>query len=199
MSGEAPSKTGMKPTVRRRVAVWLAAGGVVAAGLLYIILAVDFKPNAHFARGWAGEAVSTGPATVSEADPGSMHVIPPLSARGVGQLAPDVKFVGADGSAVGLADFRGKVVLLNLWATWCAPCRAEMPNLAALQKAYAGKDLVVLMPPADQALLKLCYEDEFTMDEIAQMLALPPGTVKSRLYSARHRLRDLMENNHEHD
>ncbi len=55
------------------------------------------------------------------------------------------------------------------------------------------------MPPADQALLKLCYEDEFTMDEIAQMLALPPGTVKSRLYSARHRLRDLMENNHEHD
>lgn len=144
MSGQAPSKTGVKPRGRRHLAVWLAAGGVVAAGLLYIILGVDFKPNAHFAKGWAGEAVSTGPATVSEAVPGSMHVIPPLSAKGVGQLAPDAKFVGADGKPVSLADFKGKVVLLNLWATWCAPCRAEMPNLAALQKAYAGKDLVVL-------------------------------------------------------
>jgi thiol-disulfide isomerase/thioredoxin len=43
-----------------------------------------------------------------------------------------------------LSDLRGQVVLLNLWATWCPPCRAEMPALSDLQRDYAGKGLVVL-------------------------------------------------------
>src|SRR5438046_9929918 len=46
---------------------------------------------------------------------------------------PDLGFVDGDGRAASLADFRGRVVLLNLWATWCVPCRREMPALERLQ------------------------------------------------------------------
>ncbi|MBF0252086.1 MAG: TlpA family protein disulfide reductase [Alphaproteobacteria bacterium] len=59
-------------------------------------------------------------------------------------LAPDVKLKTEAGETVTLADYRGKVVLLNLWATWCPPCKREMPDLNALQTAFAGRDFVVL-------------------------------------------------------
>lgn len=56
----------------------------------------------------------------------------------------DVAFTDAQGTPVTLADFAGKVVVLNFWATWCPPCRAEMPTLDALQRDMGGDDLVVL-------------------------------------------------------
>lgn len=52
-----------------------------------------------------------------------------------GEAAPDIAFTGPDGKKLTLADFRGKPVLLNLWATWCAPCVKEMPTLDALAEA----------------------------------------------------------------
>jgi thiol-disulfide isomerase/thioredoxin len=52
---------------------------------------------------------------------------------------PELTFMGADGKPRVLADFQGKTVLLNLWATWCVPCRKEMPALDALQ-ARLGSD-----------------------------------------------------------
>lgn len=53
-------------------------------------------------------------------------------------------FVGADGKAATLADWKGRVVLLNLWATWCPPCRAEMPSLDRLQAAHGSKGFEVV-------------------------------------------------------
>ena len=59
--------------------------------------------------------------------------------------ASEKTFQLADKAGEGsLADYRGKVVLLNFWATWCAPCRKEMPMLAALQKEFGGADFEVL-------------------------------------------------------
>ncbi|MCZ7595771.1 MAG: TlpA family protein disulfide reductase [Hyphomicrobium sp.] len=55
------------------------------------------------------------------------------------EALPDIRFLNGDGAEVGLDDFRGKVVLLNVWATWCAPCREEMPALDKLQ-AELGSD-----------------------------------------------------------
>lgn len=60
-----------------------------------------------------------------------------------GLPAPDAKFRDSEGEPVTLGDFKGGPVLLNLWATWCAPCVAEMPTLDALAESKAGKLSVI--------------------------------------------------------
>lgn len=57
---------------------------------------------------------------------------------------PNLTFNGPEGKPLTLADFRGRTVLLNLWATWCAPCRAEMPALDKLQGELGAKDFEVV-------------------------------------------------------
>jgi peroxiredoxin len=61
-----------------------------------------------------------------------------------GVPAPDFTLPSLDGRKVKLSDFRGKAVLLNFWATWCPPCKVEMPWFEDLQKQYAQDGLVVL-------------------------------------------------------
>ncbi|WP_332711622.1 TlpA disulfide reductase family protein [Pelagibacterium mangrovi] len=56
----------------------------------------------------------------------------------------DIAFQDADGNQVTLADFAGKKLLINFWATWCAPCREEMPYLDALEAQYGGDDFEVV-------------------------------------------------------
>jgi thiol-disulfide isomerase/thioredoxin len=66
------------------------------------------------------------------------------------QPVPDLALVDADGAAVSLRAFRGRVVLLNLWATWCAPCVKEMPALEHVQTALGGKDFAVVTVSEDR-------------------------------------------------
>ena len=63
--------------------------------------------------------------------------------------APDFTFYDQAGKPVKVADFQGKVVVLNVWATWCAPCVTEMPTLARLQAAYADKPVEVVAVSID--------------------------------------------------
>ena len=56
----------------------------------------------------------------------------------------DVAFTGQDGTEMTLADFQGQYVVLNFWATWCAPCRKEMPHLSALQTELGGDAMQVV-------------------------------------------------------
>ena len=59
--------------------------------------------------------------------------------------APDYVFKDAEGRDVRFNDFKGRVTVVNLWATWCAPCKIEMPTLAALAKHYEGRDDVAVV------------------------------------------------------
>lgn len=65
--------------------------------------------------------------------------------------APEVTFVDGEGQEKSLADYRGKIILLNLWATWCAPCLNEMPTLDRLKAEMASDDFDVLAVSVDRA------------------------------------------------
>jgi thiol-disulfide isomerase/thioredoxin len=65
-------------------------------------------------------------------------------------LVPDLNFKDGQGTDIKLSQWQGRVVLLNLWATWCAPCRKEMPTLADLQKQLGSKDFEVVALSVDR-------------------------------------------------
>jgi peroxiredoxin len=65
-------------------------------------------------------------------------------AKVTGQRAPDFTLSSTDGTQVSLQQYQGKVVFLNFWATWCIPCREEMPALEKLHQTYQTQDLVIL-------------------------------------------------------
>ncbi len=68
----------------------------------------------------------------------------PGAAAVVGRPAPDFTLADLDGNQVSLSDLRGKTVFINFWATWCGPCRVEMPEIEAIHQQYKDKDVVVL-------------------------------------------------------
>jgi thiol-disulfide isomerase/thioredoxin len=84
--------------------------------------------------------------------------------------APEIAFLDGDGNARTLEDFRGKVVVLNLWATWCAPCRREMPSLDRLQAEHGGDDLLVLPLSQDRGEAEqqiAAFYDAFELEHLA--------------------------------
>jgi thiol-disulfide isomerase/thioredoxin len=100
----------------------LAAGGTLAAGL------IARKPRAEQLPDLASALVRTDP---------------PVA-------APDIGFVDAQGSEHHLHEFAGHGMVINLWATWCAPCVEELPSLAALSKTLAPDDIAVLPLSSDR-------------------------------------------------
>ena len=69
---------------------------------------------------------------------------PPNAGKLQGQPAPDFSLASVDGQTLKLSDYRGKAVLLNFWATWCEPCKIEMPWFVQLQQQYGPQGLQVL-------------------------------------------------------
>jgi peroxiredoxin len=76
--------------------------------------------------------------------------LPTTTSVVAGEMAPDFQLEDTDGKLVSLSALRGKVVLVNFWATWCPPCREEMPSMERLNEVMAGEDFVLLAINTEQ-------------------------------------------------
>lgn len=94
---------------------------------------------------------SKGAGAHSARDTAATGGAPAAERAGSARTVPDLRFADGAGAPRSLADFRGRVILLNLWATWCVPCREEMPALDRLQAALGGPEFEVLALSLDQA------------------------------------------------
>ncbi len=114
-----------------------------------------------YGNGGAPDVVSAAPQATAElaaAAPGSglpaglsTGQMEKFVARKQPEPLPAFSFSDADGGEKSLADWKGKVVLLNLWATWCAPCKKEMPSLDRLNSALGGEKFEVVAVSVDKA------------------------------------------------
>jgi thiol-disulfide isomerase/thioredoxin len=137
-----------------KAAVALGAAAVAAiAGFagVYVTLgrpdnAVRPAPAAAAQQPAAPSPVPAGPGS----NPLSQGHMAAFVFRKVPEALPDIKFQDASGKERALPDWRGKVVLLNLWATWCLPCRKEMPSLDRLQKAMGSDKFEVVAISVDR-------------------------------------------------
>ncbi len=90
--------------------------------------------------------------------------------------APEISFASETGQATSLAPWKGRVVLVNLWATWCAPCRKEMPALAALQSEMGSKDFEVVAISVDRKGLEISGQFLQEVGATALKLYADPST-----------------------
>jgi len=100
-----------------------------------------------------------------------------------GALAPDFSLFNLDGEQITLSELRGRPVMINLWATWCAPCRIEMPHIQDRFERYAGEGFLVLAVDFDEpAGIVADFRDELglTFD-----ILLDPGAEVQELYRNR--------------
>jgi thiol-disulfide isomerase/thioredoxin len=86
-----------------------------------------------------------------------------------GTVAPDFKMKTYDGGTVSLSDLRGKVVMLDFWATWCPPCQEEMPSLVKLAKEYEGKGLVFVAASRDEMPDAPLFVEEFVISRMPDL------------------------------
>lgn len=110
----------------------IALLALAGAGLLYVKGGAGGKKEASGACAAAAKTATA----VKDLARGEVAA---MTIAGEPEPMPDLAFNGPDGQPRRLADFKGKTLLLNIWATWCAPCRAEMPALDRLQQ-QAGSD-----------------------------------------------------------
>ena len=127
---------------RRAVLAAIAGASLLVAALL----CYDIARRASSPALQVAEPVS---ATGSTSSGGSANPLE-LSVFEQPRPVPELRIQDDQGHDLTLADFRGRVVLLNVWATWCVPCRQEMPTLDRLQARLGGKDFLVMALSIDR-------------------------------------------------
>ena len=142
-------------TARRRLLIAVAALGFA----IVLAFALDHYGSIFFHLRSGERLPLAGSARQSAAPSPASFDFQPLDQP---RELPDLHFVDGTGRAASLADFRGRLVLLNLWATWCVPCRREMPALDRLQAKLGGAEFIVLPLSIDRGGLppvKRFYEE----------------------------------------
>ena len=110
-------------------------------------------------------------------------------AIGVGSPAPDFELPVVGGGTVRLSDLRGKIVFVNFWATWCPPCRDEMPSMEVLNQKLASPDFEMLTISVDEGGEAVVREFMADLPHTYKLL-LDPATTEDQLASAT--ARDLL-------
>ncbi len=101
----------------------------------------------------------------------------------VGAVAPDFTLVNLEGKNVSLSDFQGQPVMINLWATWCGPCRIEMPTIQSRFEKYRDEGFIVLAVNFDERKADVqAFGDEFGL---TFQILLDPGAKVQKLYRTR--------------
>jgi len=115
----------------------------VIALILLVLAGCDkeSQPKGQAQPASTGQAGASDAAEITLESANGMRAM--LSYKFAGQKAPSAPFADAQGQDVSLADFEGKPLLLNIWATWCAPCKVEMPTLDALAASEKGRMNVI--------------------------------------------------------
>jgi peroxiredoxin len=134
----------MNPTPRRDEA---ARSRLTA--ILFVVAGLAFGLLVGLVIFYGLPALNAGPAVANNAAP-SGPTATPAPAPVVGAPAPDFVLSDLSGNLVKLSDLKGKAVLINFWATWCGPCRAEMPAIEDRYKTFKGSDFVVLAVNVDE-------------------------------------------------
>jgi len=135
-----PEKPSSLPAPFRRLPV--AIGTVVAGALIGFAV---FYGVGGLKRGAGGDSACSGAVDLAKKIAPLAHgEVAALTMAAAPLRLPDLAFDDANGRPKKLSDWRGKTVLLNLWATWCVPCRKEMPALDELQAKLGGKDFEVV-------------------------------------------------------
>ena len=132
--------------------------GVIAAAVGFGAVYVSRAPSDNVAVPGKSAAVSEAPAKREAGAPAASGTRSPLSTgemtafvfKKAPEPVPELSFVDGTGKARTLKDWQGRVVLLNLWATWCAPCRKEMPSLERLQKELGSDKFEVVALSVDR-------------------------------------------------
>ena len=147
----------------------------IASGILLIVIGLMVASNSLT---WVASVASRylpnaenlvkqdAPSTQPPAAPMN-HEIPPAAAAATANAepAPDVELKTTDGKPLKLSELRGQVVLLNFWATWCVPCRSEIPSLNAMHRDLAGRGFKVLgVTTQDSADLVREYQKDVKQD-----------------------------------
>lgn len=85
------------------------------------------------------------------------------------RAVPEMSFIDRQGRPITMADFKGKVVVLNIWATWCLPCREEMPSLNNLQATLGGEDFQVVALSIDETGFREIeyFYEQYDIDNLA--------------------------------
>jgi peroxiredoxin len=113
------------------------------SGVILVIAAVIVGLNLWKSSQIAGTKVNS--TTPKEGSPSSKNITKTdLSQVQEGKTAPDFQLATLDGQTVKLSDYRGKKVILNFWATWCPPCKAEMPHMKNFYEQYKDKGIEIL-------------------------------------------------------